>query len=52
MAEVDFQAMRKEVTAFGAGHLERKRDKQSFEERTLRSLGFTAKKGPRMGAPC
>ena len=48
--QVDFRAMKQEVNAFGAVHLERKRDKQSFQKRTLQALGFTATKGPRIGA--
>lgn len=48
--ELDFAAMRAEVQQFGASHLDNKKDKRTFEQRTLERLGLQTERGPRIGA--
>lgn len=52
---IDFRAMRREVDAYGAAHLESRKAKRAFQERDLEALGFKSAKAPRTGAlrcPC
>jgi Domain of unknown function (DUF4602) len=48
---IDFRAMRREVDAFGAAHLDSKKDKRSFHDRDLLALGFKKPKPARTGVP-
>jgi hypothetical protein len=44
---VDFQSLRNEVNAFGAKHLDKKKDKRMSEKRFLDYLGLPSAKAPR-----
>jgi hypothetical protein len=47
---IDFHSVRNEVNAFGAKHLTKKRDKQTYEKQTLELLGLSSSKVPRTSA--